>query len=380
LALLLIFSRNAPGAAPIPVIFQTAPGRFEVAAVDTAAAHAVIARAEEVWRLLAEPLALPESFSSPVFIRLVPGEGGRDAEPFRIVVEPGGVVSVRLSWQLGAPDDAVRRALVRGLLLRLAVARHGVAGRVGAPFWLEEACIGWWRTRAEAAQLDALKQESARLRPPPLEALLGWRTAVDGTPPQNLVAGAVWLFTVLQAESGRAGEWLALLDRVLAGAETSAALATCYPGRFADDAGRELWWQTGWHHFRVVRNLPTLEAEESRRALDHAARFVFAVGVRDTVLPLRAVLERAGEPAVRAELSRRAVELDRLLPALHPFYRNAGLSLAEALRAPAAAAVIAARCAAFERDWREAVELDEATTAALDRLEKTSSPGGQAPP
>ena len=58
-----------------------------------------------------------------------------------------------------------------------------------------------------------------------------------------------------------------------------------------------------------------------------------------------------------------ATALNRVVPALHPFYRNAGLSLAEVFARRASAE-------AFERDWRDATELDAATSAALDALEK----------
>mgnify|MGYP006969313955 CR=1 FL=1 len=50
-------------------------------------------------------------------------------------------------------------AALRDLLMRLAVAQHGVHERLAAPLWLEHACMVWWSVRAEPAQLDALKQQ-----------------------------------------------------------------------------------------------------------------------------------------------------------------------------------------------------------------------------
>jgi hypothetical protein len=73
---------------------------------------------------------------------------------------------------------------------------------------------------------------------------------------------------------------------------------------------------------------------------------------------------------VNAELTRRAAELAKLIPTLHPFYRNAGLSLGEAFAARGAApAKRDAASARFEQDWRDAIELEAATRSALDRLE-----------
>src|SRR5688572_1376558 len=65
----LLVMAVAAEAATAPVLIQNAAGRFEVAAVDPTAAHAVAAAADEVWRLLAAPLGLPDGFSSPVFVR-----------------------------------------------------------------------------------------------------------------------------------------------------------------------------------------------------------------------------------------------------------------------------------------------------------------------
>lgn len=369
---LTLLAVQVAGAGPVPVIFQSAPGRFEVAAIDATAAQAVVAQAEEAWRWLAAPLALPEAFSSPVFVRLVPAAEWSEPRTFRVIVEAGGVVSVRLRWSEAMPEPVVRRALVQALLLRIAVARYGANERLTAPRWVEEACVGWWQTRAEAAQLDALKQETARQVPPPLKEVLNWsRGAADS---RELTVGAVWLLALLQEESTRAGEWAQLLGRLLGGDPPATALAEAFPGRFADETARELWWQTGWHQLRRGRTLPSLEPAESRAGLAELARFVWAEDGRDRIVPLREVLAHGREPAVAAELRRRATALNRLVPALHPFYRNAGLSLAEALDASDAAAERReASCAAFERDWQDATELEATTAAALDVLER---PGG----
>lgn len=378
-ALLLAGAAGTGGAGePVPVLVQSAPGQFEVAAIDAAEAHAVAAVAAEGWRLLAGPLGLPAAFPTPVFVRVLPAGVEAAAAGARVTVESGGVVTV---WLPAAPagSEAVRRALVQGLLARLGVALHGAASPPVVARWLEMACEGWWRTRADEAQGDALKQRTARLTPPPIAALLDWPRAGPENP--GFALGAVWLLAFLQAESGPAGEWPALLRRLLAGGDPQAMLAQCYPGRFQGVAARELWWQTGWHQARRVRTLPTQEAEESRRHLAGFARFVFAAGdgAPDQVLDLRTVLARRAEPLVAAELARRAADLGRLVTAMHPFYRNAALSLAEALAAGDARAREKA-CALFEQDWRDGRTLEEASAAILDRLERGAGRREAGPP
>ncbi|MGH7945277.1 MAG: hypothetical protein ACREF9_09735 [Opitutaceae bacterium] len=359
--------------AAAPVLIQNAPGRFEIAAVNPTIAHAVATAAEEGWRLLAPPLGLPDGFSSPIFVRIVSaGEMAPDQAPFRVMVEVGGIVSARLR-----ADDAtvgvMRRALVQALLMRLAVARHGVNPRLTVPLWLEHGCVGWWETRVMASQLDALKQISAVERPPPIELLLGWQRG--GVESRDRSTASIWLFTFLHSESGRAGEWPSLLSRLLNGDDPLIAVTSSYAGRYSSAAERELWWQTGYHHLRRVHTLPALEAAESREQLGVLRRFVFAdpAGEGDMVVPLSIVLARANEPVVAAELARRAAELPKLISSLHSFYRNAGLSLNEAFAARTLPpAKRAAAAAVFEQDWRDATELETATRSALDALEDGS--------
>lgn len=363
---------RAVGAEPAPVMMQSAPGRFEVSALDPTLAQAIVEQAGEGWRILAGPLGLPDVFPSPVYVRVEPEQGGVPAAnpgaPFRVAVEAGGLVSVRLRATAVTPVN-VRRALIQGLLLRLAVARRGITPHLTAPLWLELACLGWWRTRADAAQLDALRQSAPRV-PPSIGALLLWQRG--GEESRAWSDGATWLLTFLQAESGAAQEWPTFLARLLAGDDALVALVQCYPGRYRDAVERELWWQTGYHQARRARSLPVFDPADSGAHLAALGRFVFtgADERSDRVVPLREVMARSGEPLVGVELKRRAELLARLLPMLHPFYRNAGLSLAEVFggrNLPAAKQD--ALCGTFEQDWRDATELEAATTAALDRLE-----------
>ncbi len=356
-------------AEPMPVLMRSGAGRFEVAAVDATQANGAIEAAEGIWRHLERPLSLPAAFSSPVFVRIIPPDTvapGREA--FRVNVEPGGVVSV---WLRTGAEHMLRHALVRGLLHRLAVAWHGGAGELTVPLWLEHACVGWWITRAEPAQWDALKQRAARMSPPPIAALLDWK---EGTAhPPEFAEAAVWLIAFLQAESGREGEWTQFLRRLFAGGDPQAMLAACYPGRFAGVQARELWWQTGWHHARRGRSLPVMEAAESRLQLGALARFVCALpsGDADRLVPLEEVMARRDEPMVQAEIARRSAELAQLVPALHPFYRNAGLSLAEIFNAGTDdKEQRSARSTAFAQDWRDGSELEFKATEVLDALER----------
>lgn len=347
------------------MLVQSAPGRFEIAARDPSAGHGVAALAEETWRLLEGPLGLPQSFSSPVFVRL---SEERRAPLFQVEAEPGGIVSLRIRWVRGEepPPRTVREALVSGLIVRRTVAAHGASARPTVPAWLSLGAAGWCETRSNPAYADAVKYRSERTAVPELAQVLSATAA-----PEVLELGAFWLFTLLQAESTRAAEWPAFLARVSRGEPSEKLLEELYPARFESPEDRELWWQTGWHQLRRVRTLPGLDAAESRAELAMLARFVFAPGESDRVTPLRAILDPRRNVVVGIELRRRSVELAKILPLLHPFYRNAGLSLAGVFESTALSPIRRDEaCAQFEADWAEAVALETASKAALDALER----------
>ncbi len=367
LAFFMVGSVAARAAAP--VVFQTGPGRFEIAAADADDARVVTSAAENAWRILATPFGVPDGFSTPVLVRVVPATDWRDAAPFRVIVEPGALVSVRLPRHALSNEAVVRTAVVHGLLLRLAVMQHGAAARLTIPRWLEQGAVGWWRTQDQPAQLDALKQASARRGAARMGDILSWARDNNATSPRG--DDALWLMAFLRGEAARPAEWHGFVQRLLGGEASDTALAASFPGRFRTREERELWWQTGYHALRSARLLPVQEAAESRAELTALLRFVFADGGGDdSVLRLAEVLAHGAEPAVAVELQRRGAQLERLVPALHPFFRNAGLSLAQALAsgrlAPAKQKEL---CARFDEDWRDALELSAAATAALDALE-----------
>ena len=363
-----IFWALSVATAATPVLSSSGPGRFEIASLEAGAATQVRTEAESAWRWLAGPLGLPEQFPTPIFVRIVPAAEWPEIAPFRVFAEPGGVVSLRLRWSEAAPKFFVRRALVQALLVRLAVAEHGVQPQLTAPLWLEQAAVGWWRTRDEPAMLDQLQQESQGLAPPRLAAVLKWtRSEVE---PRVLEVGSVWLLAWLQRESPGGREWRNFRRRLLGGEEPSAALAASFPGRFSDLADRELWWQTGWHSVRRGRTMPLWDAAESRQALADLSRLVLAVGGQDAVLPLRFALRRRDEPAVAEALAAKTKELERVLPALHVFYRNVGLALADCL-APGKEIRLDAEglVAEFEREWREGFERETTSEERVKEYE-----------
>jgi hypothetical protein len=373
----LAFSGSSSTSRGAPVIFESGPGRFEISAADARAAQPIVAAASEAWQTLADPLGLPPVFSSPVYVRVLPPVPGNAREETaaecRLTIEPGGVVALRVDAAVSKME--MRRGLVRALLGRLAVWRHGARPSVNVLAWLETACEIEWRTQAEPAQRDALQQESAAWAPPAIAGLLHAGHEERDAP--AWAAGAFWLMTFLRAEAVGGGEWREFLDRLLGGEDPEAALAASYPGRFANPAERELWWQTGWHHHRRRRALPLRDAAESRAIVADAARFVFMRHRREVAVSPEEWPELARSADGRAALRAHAEQLARELLTLHPFYRNAGLALGRLLAAAESGSpeALAAARVAFDADWRAGSELEAATARALDAAEARADRG-----
>jgi hypothetical protein len=363
---------RAQAAAGAPVLFQSAPGRFEVAAADVEAAREVVAAAGEAWDALTPVLGLPAAFASPVYVRVIPAGAWAGPVVFRVWVEPGGVVSLRM--RAASPPAEIRRAIVEALLTKLALWHHGAASAPTVPRWLVDGAVSQWQTQVDPARLDLLQQETATMAPPPLEAVLSWRD--DDADVRRLRAGAGWLMRFL-AEEGEAGEWAACRDRLLAGVESSRALAASYPGRFAEAGERELWWQVGWHAQRRALTLPMLDAADSRAAIADAVRIVMSREGRDVVVAPPDWPALARSPAGRAEIARRTRALEKRAAIWHPFYRNAALSLGRLLKQAGAgdAGAFATALAAFDTDWRAGAELEAASARALDAFEAQRGAG-----
>jgi hypothetical protein len=189
----------------------------------------------------------------------------------------------------------------------------------------------------------------------------------------------LWLLGHLQAESGgEARRWPQFLRAVFGGEDSVAALQRLYGNYFNDDAARELWWQVGFHSQRrqAVQAIET--AAESRAWLAERARWLARRGEDEVALGLDEVFAARSEHWVADELGQRLAQLRAGLAAggLHPFYRNAAMSLGrvyDATQTGDRKKFDAAQADLF-RDVADARELEQAAGAALDRLE-SSMPG-----
>ncbi len=366
-----------PPLPPAPHTFETAPGQFEISSFDLAAAGSGLTVAEEVWQSLERPLDLPpHGFPMPITVRLLPSTQWTATMPFQAAAELGGRVSVRVRW---SPDPvgtaALRHALVQALLMRVAIAWHGLGPALRVPFWLEQGCLAWSLTHTHPALLDEWQQDSARTAPPTLEQVLGLKREAPAPRPEEL--GTLWLLAHLQAESGPERRWPALLRAMLGGEDPLTAVGRIYGGYFNNDPSRELWWQVGWHAQRRLSASAVSSAADSRVWVAGRARWVARRGEADLLLSLDEVFAARQQPWIAAELQQRIGQLKGELGSnsLHPFYRNAAVSLGRAYEAARMGnpGVFAIAEADAERDYADGLELENAADAALDQLEETGS-------
>jgi hypothetical protein len=364
---------NDPPLPPLPYVFTTRPGRFEIASTSDTAARAAVVMAEELWRTLATPLQLPaDGFPSSIAVTLFPAAQWPGDTPFRTYAEPAGRVTARVRWSADeAGQAALRRALAQALLMRRATAARGLVPGLAVPYWLENAAVAWSLTSERPGALDRWQRESARATPPPLATVLAQRRGVPL--PRDGELAALWLFAHLQSESGPEQRWPRYLAAMLGGADPEEALGRLYGEFFPDNAARELWWQVGWHARLRQSAQATDTTAETRAWLAERAAWLGrqTKDGPDTPLALDEVFAARAVPWVAEELARRLLQLRAGLPTAHPFYRNAALSLGRAYEAALAAdrRAFAQAQADLARDIADGRELEQAATAALDELE-----------
>jgi hypothetical protein len=363
-----------PPLPPVPFVNLTRPGQFEVVTLDLEASRAGPPMAAEVWQTLAGPLLLPAAgFSSPVSVRLVLPAQWSGAPVFRSALEPGGRVTLAVRWTPElAGSETLRRALVQALLMQRAVSILGAVRGLKVPPWLEDACVSWSLTHTRPALLDAWQQESARVPPPPLAALLSLSRGTPPDRPQQLAL--LWLMGHLQAESDSdTRRWPQLLRAVLGGEDSAAAVQRLYGNFFNDDAARELWWQVGYHTQRRQAAQAIDSAAETRAWLAECARWIARRGEDEFAPSLEEIFAARSERWVAIELDQRIAQLKAGLAAgrLHPFYRNATVSLGRVYDAVQAGDPKAFASAQSDllRDVADASELEQAANTALDKLD-----------
>jgi len=363
-------SSTADGKNDAPLVFYTGDGQFEIIATEAPAAQQALILANSVWRSLAKPLGLPAAgFSSAVAVRLVPAKDWTDPAFFTVVAEPGGLVGVRICWSDKIDARIMRRALVQAVILRQAVAWHGAKQGLTVPLWLEQACTAQGEVRDRPAMFDAMQQESAQLTPPPLEELLKWERGQAEE--RGRVLASYWLFQYLQAESGDAPRWGRWVRAVLGGADPMKALRDNYGAAWKDETSRELWWQVGFHDERLTSTVPLMSMEETRNWLADRCRWLAIKDGREQVLALDDLWTLRKTPWIKNGMEERSQQLQNLLPRLHPFYKNAAISMGRMYQAAGKGAEEEFKAAkqALSQDAIDGRELENATGAALDELE-----------
>jgi hypothetical protein len=353
---------------PVPRLFYTKPGQFEIVVVNAEDAQQALSLGRSVWQALEAPMGLPpEGFSSPVSVRFVPADQWTSPSPFVVLVEPGGRVSVSVRWAQDTDPLFVRRAFVQGVILRQAVAWHGINTGLTVPLWLEQACTAWSLVRERPAMKDWFQQESAGIKVPPLRSLLLWeRGAVES---RGWELSSLWLFLQLQAEaSSDPARWGGWVRGIVGGADPVDTLTRSYAGLWPDASTLELWWQTVFVHQCRLPGLPVMTAEASRGWLADRSRWLAGRNGREVVLALDELPALGKEPWVKTELTERVQQTRSVLGVIHPFYANAAISIgrvyAAALNGDESACKEAV--AAFERDALDGRELEDAVGSMLD--------------
>jgi hypothetical protein len=366
--------------APEPRLIGGGSGRFEVIAEPGPEALRLAELAENAWLEWREPLGLPSRLPTTITVRLVPMKSWRGGERRHFVAAGhGGVVTVWIRGDAGgglAAERAWLGALAEGVLKRKSVLLGG-SPDLEAPAWLAEAAAEAAIFAARPAMLDAWQAEMRREEAPARlrEVLIrAGEAGAGGGRGRSLGAAGVWLW--LRGEGLRNGAWARFLDSVLLGESPGGALAREYASIVpagADAREWELAWRVAAARLAAAQQTPVLEPAEARRRIERLGRLV----VFDVAAGGERVQAPVGEWQTRREAwpagerRARAAFLAAELPRMHPFYRNAAVSLGRAWQALAEGREGEWREAGAEwgEDWAAGRALEAASARLLDEAE-----------
>ncbi|MFH1499548.1 MAG: hypothetical protein ABII82_17195 [Verrucomicrobiota bacterium] len=362
---------------PAAVLFAGSPGRFEVVTVSPESGPLVVELGEAVWTHLSEVLALPPSgFVTPIMVRLVPGSRWEDDAPFRVWVEPAGLVTLQVRVGDVLDADQLVPALVRALLTKRATTHVARTDREGVPLWLELGCTRWVRTRLQPSLHDEWRQQSVGVRPPPLLALLTWSA---GRPrPASVDLGAYGALQWLHGVGRDNGQWTEFLRHHLAGLPAPTCLGVFKAAGWTSLEDVELDWEVAFRELGSRNPLPLASIEESRGLLRRWSRFVLhdTAQKADVLVGIEDLWRARSVPAVHSLAADRTAEIELRLGNMHPFYRNAANSLGRfflVLRQGKSARELNEAWSWFEADWRDAEELREESARLLDRVQAAAT-------
>lgn len=388
-SLLVSVARADDDALPEPAKPQTIRayglglGRFDVVALPGPDGARLAELAKLGWAQWMGDLGLPSQLTTGITVRLTPAEQWGFVEPhWRVVVEPGGVVSVWLKAGEAAGVERDRRwlaGLAEGALRRLAVLTGVELSDPKAPAWLTAAAAEAVLVGERPALLDAWQARMAgAIRAPSIKELLYWQDAqqvADGAAARRDGAYGLWLW--LREGGARTPAWSHLVRALLGGESPGAALARDYArlARPPSDAKEwELSWETNLTRLKRARATPLLDAGESRRRLEMLARIVAVDtegGGGEVVLAAGGGWATRGDAWLKGEREARSRLLAAEFNRMHPFYRNAAGSLGRVWQALEKGDE--AGWATAEAEWRadmaDGAELEAASSRALDAAE-----------
>lgn len=355
------------------VLYARPFGHFEIITAKPDLGPWALEMGDMVWRQLAQVIPLPKSgFSTPIAVRLIPVERWESTEPSLVRIETAGRVTVQMSADDASDGRAMLQALVRGLLVKRASVNTNYGFTETVPLWLELAATQWVLVRTQPSLHDQWCQESAGLRLPPMLTVLSWPRDRPQPPHFSDVAYGALLW--LQGMGEANGQWVEFLRRQLAGVPATQSLEAFLGQPWPSTADLDLAWQVGFTELRRQHPVPQLSIGESGDLLRSWSRVILydTEQGRDVLVLPDVLWKHRRESIVRGLATIRTGEIEVRLGVLHPFYVNAANSLGHyflLIRQGKSQSTCAAAWQQFERDWSDAEELREVSTAVLDRAQ-----------
>ncbi len=355
--------------------FSSRTQYFEIVSNEGASTNFTAALARSLIHTTRNWLRLPSGFPNRIFVQLESPERYRFEEPFRTNIEVAGNVTLSVRWDRETELEDLERALVRALLMRVAIWNRVPDESVSVPPWLEMGMQRTLQAAGDPSYVDAMVRSIRERGPMPLREIL-YRNE-DEPPDEAFAVNAYWLLRHLDQAGGQSGRLHNFVLRLLAGGDPDASMMATFGSYIREIENAQLWWAVGVYERIQRRAVTQSHFHESRRLVNSHSRFTYRKEGEEVRLGVDELWEHRDEPVLRSDLVRRLQDMNLQMRLIHPFHFNSILSLRLTMMSLLEGTEEEYRrgVAMFRDDVREADLLFRETEEALDRLEEEIRPG-----
>ena len=350
---------------PVPEgVFTAESKHFIVASRDADSAHYVDRLAKKLYGIVGEYVNLPDEYSEPIVIKLVPKEHWQSPAPFQTSAGVAGELSLHFGWDKDADFDWLVRGIVQVITTRAFVWHHGTSRVADMPYWLELALTEEARARMNPAKLSHIvetAQVTERLSVPTI--ILSTRETGANA---DLVINSFAMLRAMRREYG--AETRPFLSALIGSESPGITLAQSRPEIFHRQDAIESWWKRQYNHFLAKRTSVFWDTKQTRNQMLAWTRLNVSDSSEPLIMTITQTWHMRDEPGVRQKIVDRVAEVHDHIEQANPVYFNSMLSLGKVWEAVRDSDLsgLQINYERFKNDFTAAIDMDVRIQKALN--------------